>query len=230
MSLARTAIQDFSTANPIYANATVTAYIVEDGEKTSTKASLYANIAGSTLLANAQTLDSYGKFRQPVYIEDAVILTVTGLGNTPDHDTGIIQGASAGFVDVVLSAAEILALHTTPKTLVAAPGAGRALAFQKAVFFLDYNSAAYAAIAAGDDLNIRYTNGSGAIVGTLETTGFLDQVADKYAVVEPNGPSTILPVNAALVASLAGAVTTGNSPVAVRIYYEIIELSTLETV
>jgi hypothetical protein len=227
MTAARTAIQDFSTANPIYANAIVTAYTVEAGVKTSTKATLYSSISATGSLANPQTLDAFGKFRQPVYINDAVILTVTGIGNTPDHDTGIVSAGRR--VDVVISSAEILALHTTPKTLIAAPGAGKALVQERSVFFLDYHSAAYAAIAAGDDLTIRYTDGSGATVGTLETTGFLDQTADTYALLIPAAGSLILPANAPLVASLAGAVTTGNSPVATRLSYNVVDLSTLLT-
>lgn len=94
MTYARTALQDFSTANPIYANAIVTAYTVDNGEKTAIKANLFAAISGNTKSANPQTLDSYGKFKQPVYIDGPVILTITGLKNTPDHDTGII-GAPA---------------------------------------------------------------------------------------------------------------------------------------
>lgn len=227
MTAARTALQDFATANPIYAAGIVTAYTVDNGAKTSIKANLFASISGGSRVANPQTLDSYGKFKQPVYIDDAVILTVTGLKNTPDHDTGIV--AAGNQKDVVISSAEILALHVTPKTLIAAPGAGKAIALERGVFFLDYNSIAYASVGAGDDLNIRYTDGSGAVAGTVETTGFLDQTADKYALLTPPAGSLILPANAPLVASLNGAVTTGNSPVAARLTYNIIDLSTLLT-
>lgn len=230
MTLSRTAIQDFSSSNQIYANATVTAYTVDsNGNKTSTKATLYSSISGDGELANPQTLDSYGKFTQPVYIDDAVILTITGLGNTPDHDTGIISVPSVQSVDVVISSSEILSLHTTPKTLVSAQGANKAISFDSAILFLDYNSVAYSGIASGDDINIRYTDGSGAIVSTVETTGFLDQTSDTYAVSKPSSGSLILPVNAPIVASLAGDVTTGDSPVAVRIFYRVVDLSTLTT-
>lgn len=219
MTLARTAIQDFSQSNPVYANATVTAYTIDgSGNKTTTKATLYSALSGSDTIANPQTLDSYGKFKQPVYIDQAVILTVTGLGNTPDHDTGIVSVPTVQSVDVVLSSAQLLALHTTPITLVAAPGANKALVLDSAAFFLDYNSAAYDDIASGDDLNIRYTDGSGAIAGTLETTGFLDLTADAYSLVQVPSGSIILPANAPLVASLAGAITTGDSPLAVRVF------------
>lgn len=228
MTIARTAIQDFSTANPIYANAIVTAYTVVGGSKSTIKASLYSSLSASTLLANPQTLDSYGKFKQPVYIAEPVVLSVTGLKNTPDHDTGIIS-LDHSFVDVVISSTEILALHTTPKTLVAAQGANKAIIMDRAVFFLDYNSAAYASVGASDDLTLRYTDGSGAILGTLETTGFLDQAADTRAIVTPVDGSVILPSNTPLVAFLGGQVTTGNSPVAARVFYHTIDLTGLVT-
>ncbi len=93
MTYARTAIQDFSTANKIYVNATVTFYTVLDGEKTNDLADLYSAITGTTQLSNPQTLDSYGKLRQPVYFQEPVIMSITGLGNTPDHDTGVVESA-----------------------------------------------------------------------------------------------------------------------------------------
>lgn len=227
MTLARTAIQDFSTANPAYENAEVTAYKVVDGAKSEDKADLYTSLSGAAKAANPQTLDSYGKFKQPLYIEEPVILTVEGLRNVPDHDTGIVNGMVKA--DVVLSAADILSLHTTPKTLISAPGAGKAILFLGAVAFYDYGTVAYTSVGAGDDITLRYTNGAGVVVGTLETTGFLDATADKYALVAPAGASLLMAANAALVASLGGAVATGDSPVALRVYYEIVDLSTLTT-
>jgi hypothetical protein len=95
---------------------------------------------------------------------------------------------------------------------------------ERAVFFLDYDSVAYASI---HDMTLRYTSGTGPIIGTLSDTGFLDQTADTYAVLEPAAGSLILPANEPVVAFLSGAVTTGNSPVVVRLFYNIDDLTTL---
>ena len=148
------------------------------------------------------------------------------------HGTDVIYDS----VDVVVSTGEILALNATPKTLVAAPGANKAIILQKATFFYDYNSAAYAGIAAGEDWVINYTDESGLIQAYLETTGFLDLTADAYRVVLPattaaaTQASFIPTVNAALVLhQLSGEIITGNSPVAVRVDYAIVDLSTLTT-
>ena len=109
----RNSIQDFSLANPIYAGATVNFYTVSGGVKTATLATLYAALTGSTTLANPQSLDSDGKFQQPVYIDAPVISTVSGL-TIADHDTGIIQS--------VLSAASVNDVYGAFASTVAGEG------------------------------------------------------------------------------------------------------------
>jgi len=47
------------------------------------------------------------------------------------------------YKNVRITSAEILALNATPKELVAAPGAGRAIEFVSAALFLDYGAATY---------------------------------------------------------------------------------------
>ncbi len=134
-----------------------------------------------------------------------------------------LRGAEQ-FVDVTVTTAELLALFATPKELVAAPGAGRFLLFTGAFLFLDFNAAAYAGIAAGEDLQISYTNGAGQLVAQIETTGFLDAVADDHRwvpIISAAVLNDITPVaNAALVLSLLVAeIITGDSPLLVRTFF-----------
>lgn len=128
------------------------------------------------------------------------------------------------YAEVTISAAEMLALNATPKTLVAAPGAGKMLVFHGAVAILDYNSAAYAGIAAGEDLAVKYTNGSGAAASTtLETTGFLDQTSDQIRTHKAIATDLTPVANAALVLHLAsGEITTGNSPLRYKVWYSVV--------
>lgn len=135
------------------------------------------------------------------------------------NDTGIVS------VDIAITTGQLLALNATPKTLVAAPGAGKIVLVEDAQLFFDYNSIAYNGIAAGEDLEIRYTNGSGQLVATIETTGFLDATADAYRHVRPTTTAAITPVvNAALIMCIASAeIATGNSPLYVRLRYRTVD-------
>lgn len=137
---------------------------------------------------------------------------------------------------VQLSAAQVLALNATPVELVPAPGANKALIFEGAVIHKPAGTA-YAAVAAGEDLSIKYTNASGLEVGVCEMTGFADQTTaqtrfiraidgrDVAAVTSAGTPSSIAPVaNAALVAHmLVGEITTGDSVFNVRIFYRVVD-------
>ncbi len=86
--MARVAIREFTTANPVYAGCTAEFWTVSAGVKTTTHATLYSAATGSSRLANPITLDSRG-MGGPIYIEEPVICTVGGL-TVASHDTGII--------------------------------------------------------------------------------------------------------------------------------------------
>jgi hypothetical protein len=148
-----------------------------------------------------------------------------GAGVQVDGGAGTLDQGTVGLYKIIqVTSAEILALHATPKTLIAAPGAGKVIFPRSVLFFLDYNSAAYSGIAAGEDWTIRYTDASGATVATLETTGFLDATADALRWLLPTTTAAITPVaNSPIVLHQStGEVTTGNSPVYVRIDYDIL--------
>lgn len=139
------------------------------------------------------------------------------------------QGHASGLCveEVQLSSAQILALNATPITLIAAPGASKALIFEGAVIHKPAGTA-YAGIAAGEDLALKYTDASGAEVGQCEMTGFADQATAQARYIRPHtaasGVSSITPVaNAALVAHmLTGEITTGDSVFNLRIFYRIV--------
>lgn len=80
------------------------------------------------------------------------------------------------YAEVSLTNAEMLALRATPKTLVAAPGAGKVLEFLSACLLFDYTGA-YTESA--DNMAVKFENGSGvAVSDTIEATGFVDATAD----------------------------------------------------
>lgn len=85
----RVPLPDFALQNPLYIGATVQVWRVDANlAKTGTLATLYRDPAGATLLSNPQTLDSKGKWLQPVYVQEPVVMTVAPIGQAA-HDTGV---------------------------------------------------------------------------------------------------------------------------------------------
>ena len=131
-------------------------------------------------------------------------------------------------VDVTIATAAVKALNATPQTLVAAPGADKAIVFKGAVLFMDYATTAYDGIHADEDLSIKYTDENGLELANCEATGFLDQESDqvRYALptTQASGSTAITPVaNAAVVLHmLTGEIATGDSPLKIRTYYRVV--------
>lgn len=121
-----------------------------------------------------------------------------------------------------ITSAQLLALNATPVEIVPAPGAGNINEFISATVHKPAGTA-YAGIAAGEDIAIKYTNGSGAQVNTsLEATGFLDQTTAQTRLTRAIVTEYTPVANAALVAHmLTGEITTGNSPLYITCRYRV---------
>jgi len=130
---------------------------------------------------------------------------------------------SVNVASVDISSAELLALYTTPKTLVAAPGAGKILELLSVLLALDYATTAYTIGTAGD-MQVKYTDASGAAASsTRAATGYLDAVADTLSLLEKVGGTVVPVANASLVLCLATAnVTAGDSPIHAKVVYRIL--------
>lgn len=140
---------------------------------------------------------------------------------------------AAKYADVLVTSTEVLALNATPKTIVAAPGAGYVNEFLGALVFLDYNSAAYADDA-GEDLVFKYTDASGSAVSNALDGSAFDGTADALVPAYPlNAAASVLELtaNAAIVLHLlVGEWITGNSPLKVRCFYRTHKVSELESI
>lgn len=157
----------------------------------------------------------------------SMLLWVAGKLTLVDENK-ISLGSMWMYTDVSIPAAQVLALNATPRTLVAAPGAGLALVFHGAVCHKPAGTA-YAGVAVGEDLAIKYTDGSGLDLGQLELTGFADQTTAQTRILRPvvqgTAPvSSYTPVaNSPLVAQIVvGEITTGDSPFNFRVFYSIV--------
>jgi hypothetical protein len=154
-----------------------------------------------------------------------VVRDSTGANIWPIAAKGGMQMA-----EVSVSAAELAAIRATPKTLVAAPGAGFMLVFRMATLILDYTAPGFTESA--DNLAVKYTDGSGVAVSeTIEMTGFIDQTADTITFAVPDaGAATALSAatniaNKALVLHNTGDGEfggSGGSTLRVKVWYNVV--------
>lgn len=162
-----------------------------------------------------------------------IIARSCGLGSKGElilNRTDGVQEVFGLVATVTVSSAELLALNATPKLIIAAPGANRTIVPRRVAIF-KVAGTAYAGIAAGEDLVLKYTNTSGAqCSGVIETTGFLDQATDQTRVAHApsstgSTASDYSPANDANVVLhlLVGEITTGTSALQVRVWYDIIQ-------
>lgn len=125
------------------------------------------------------------------------------------------------YAEVAITVAEMLALRATPKTLVAAPGAGYVLEFVNAFFIYDY---AAAFTETDDNIDIKYTGTSGAIASTeLDATGLLDATSDQIRTLKPIVTDLTPVANSPLVLHNSGNGEWGGtgSPCRVKVAYRV---------
>jgi uncharacterized membrane-anchored protein len=158
-----------------------------------------------------------------------------GLGRKGNLKTNRRDGGQRGDeLTAVITSAQLLALNATPVEIIPAPAAGYAHVINRVQVHKPAGTA-YAGIAAGEDLVLKYTDASGAQASSvIETTGFLDQTTAQTRVASfPASVSTtagdVAPVSAAAIVAhlLTGEITTGNSPLYVTVSYDTILLADL---
>lgn len=114
-----------------------------------------------------------------------------GIASFASADFTVTAGAVSlnegvpSYATLTLTNSEVKNLRATPISVIAAPGAGKAIKFMGAMLKLNYGGT-NAFTETDDNLAFRYTDGSGVIVSqTVQTTGFIDQTADTMTNGEP---------------------------------------------
>lgn len=134
--------------------------------------------------------------------------------------TATYDAGSAQHAKVTLTSAQILALNTTPIQLVAAPGAGYYISVVEVMALLNYGTTQYTG---ANNVEIRYTNGSGAKVTGDLASSWLDSSAT--TAVKAVAAAVTPVANAKIVASVPTAnPAAGDSTVTIDIAYRIVKL------
>lgn len=128
------------------------------------------------------------------------------------------DGGEILHADIELTTAELLALFTTPKELVATPGTKYVHEFISAVLVLNYAGTAYAT---RGDLRVKEDDESGTTLSdTIALADLLDNTADTVRTMQALSADVALSAGAALVLTVAtGNPATGTSPLLVKIAY-----------
>lgn len=92
--------------------------------------------------------------------------------------------AGSRVATVNLTSAQVKALRATPFTLVAAPGAGKINIVESVTLQLNYGGT-NAFTESADNLVVEYGDSGQDITASIETTGFIDQTSDRFAIVYP---------------------------------------------
>lgn len=112
---------------------------------------------------------------------------------------------------VTIATADVATLNATPVQLVAAPGANKFIAVQSITVALDYASAAYDGVGAGEDLSFQYVGGSVKVSQDIDSASFLGETNDELRFIAGT------PLQLAATADAAGFIPTVNAAIDVQI-------------
>lgn len=127
-----------------------------------------------------------------------------------------------------IATAAVKTLHATPVQVIPAPPAGKYIEIVSVHAELVYGTAGYDGVDATDYLELRYTNGSGALLtATVSPAGFGDATANAHVTLTP-ASSGWIPANAKVVAYIAGSewyTAAGDSALRFDILYRLRDLA-----
>jgi hypothetical protein len=151
--------------------------------------------------------------------------TVSGIKTTSSLKHVYRLGAGQPRRSVVsIPFASVRTLFATPYTIIAAPGAGKYIQVDRCHWWLDFGTAAYDAAAAGDTLELKYTNAAGAAVVDAIAGNAIGAAAADYHTLALAVPE-VIPVNNAVIVAHINAgewfAAAGDSPVLCDVLYRV---------
>ena len=144
-----------------------------------------------------------------------------GVAESDDDFTPVVYGEDVRQVVVTMTTAEILAGYTTEKTLIPAPGAGKAIKVDEIIASIDYATTVYAT---NTCIEFRYTDKSWTKV-SADLDNILLAVADEAISVWGIEAELQMTLNAAIVANIpTGNPTAWDSDIKITVIYRIVTI------
>ncbi|MBA7559160.1 hypothetical protein ES708_00774 [subsurface metagenome] len=141
-----------------------------------------------------------------------------------EDEGGLLYEGYIRYAEVEISVDDILALFTTAKELVAAPGAGKVIEFISLLLAYDAGATPYS-VTTCTDLEVKITDKTGAAVSTAQAVaGMIDQATDQVRALDKLEASVTPVDNAPLCLALGGAdPTAGDGVIHAKIAYRVHE-------
>jgi len=165
-----------------------------------------------------------------VLVNDTSQNNITKTASIDDIKSYVGLGTDILQKDIAITSAQLLNLNGGGAIeLIPAPGAGKLIAVQNMIYFLDYNSVAYNFATTQFSDTITFKIGTINTFQTLNTTNDLNVSADKYISFDfpNNDENDDIQANVAFTLDVTAGVTVsqGDSPIKLSILYRNVNLN-----
>jgi hypothetical protein len=175
------------------------------------------------------------KSTEPAFLDKYIIQEEGGTADEQKYITHEDLFAERGYVaEVTIESEDLLTLNATPVDVLPELVGDKAYIINS-VTAIKPAGTAYDGINVNEDIVLRYTDDSGDVLATIETTGFLDQTTKQIRYSYPsswttNAASALLAITPVAGAKIVAHMTTdeiatGDTDLVLRINYKIIDVS-----